>query len=154
MDLHEQDDGIKINDVVDLVSKSHCLTIYLKDLKEKLIQQFVSLKGYIIIQRRMTYYNNLFDEGVFKEPPKENIFSKLKRIVITKKPPPYYSNYRSNNTDYIQIYGDLISSLRKDFGYCKRPETYANPMLFSKTTSMNSTLALSTPKDVNICINE
>lgn len=154
MDLHEEDESIKINDVVELVSKSHCLTIFLKDLKEKIIQQFISLNGYIRIQRRITYYNHLFDEGIFKQPPKESFSSKLKRLIITRKPPPYYTNYRSENTDYIKICGDLISCLRKDFGYCKRPETYANPMLFSKTFSLNSRISQSTPKDVQISIDE
>lgn len=135
---HQEDSCIKISDIVSLMGYSHCLTSFLKMLKENLITQFFGKNGYQKIQLRIRYFNDMYKNKKFKIPPKESFFSKLNRLVLTKKPPPYYSDYRNYETNHKRIFGNLMFDIRKEFGYSRRLETLSVPQLLLKRMSKPS----------------
>lgn len=152
---HRDDESIMITEIIKLMYQSHSLTINLKLLKEQLILQFIGVNGYQRILRRIKYFNSMCDKQQYIEPPSESIISKLKRILITKKPPPYYTDYRDINTDYRVLKAELLYEMRLQFGYSKRLAISEKPTLKSRHSScrkfkMSSIEIVFTPtEDVN-----
>lgn len=151
----KNDEVIMISDIIKLMKQSHALTIILKVLKEELISQFVGINGYQKILRRIQYYNLMNDMQQYKDPPKEGVLSKLKRILITKKPPPYYTEYRNINTDYNLLKAELLYEIRVEFGYGRRLAVSDYPTLRSRPSSCKRNnissihIALTPTADVN-----
>lgn len=135
LEKHYGDESIMITEIIKLMHQSHCLTINLKLLKEQLILQFIGVNGYQKILRRINYFNSMCDKQQYIDPPTESIISKLKRILITKKPPPYCSDYRNINTDYRVLKAELLYEIRLQFGYSKRLRTSEKPTLKSRQSS-------------------
>lgn len=134
LDQHYKNKFIKIDDIMVIISYSHCLTFFMEALKESLINQFVGKHEYLKILFRIRYFNEMFNRKEYKDPPKEGFSSKLNRLIFSKKPPPYYSDYRSYHINYKGILASLVFEMRQEFGYSKRLGTSSVPQLFSRVS--------------------
>lgn len=153
---HHNDDNLHLKDVMKIVENSFILCDILYHFQSKIVKIIIDPKCYSEILHRKIYFDTVYDKDKMKSTPKERICSKLYRVLILHKPPPYLTNYRLIDTDYNELLAHIQIIIRNMFGYSKRPgqmseysfqseRSNSNYSKFLKTTS-SSTLATSSEK--------
>lgn len=84
---------------------------------------------YKIMKDRIYFYYNRFNNKIL--PPKEKCSTKLHRIIFSRRPPPYYYDYRIEGRS-LAGKCNIVLLMRKRFGYGKRKQS-SRPSLMKPT---------------------
>lgn len=121
MEIHRRERHISIQTISYEIEHLNLMKTTLQKLRSAIVTYFITASSYSQIMNRIQYYNriqSITDDKTFAQEP---CCSKCFRIVFTASPPPYHTEYRKKDTDYITVTANLLHTIRVKYGYSVRP---------------------------------
>lgn len=143
-----QQSGITVDDMSRIVFEHDILITPFNNLQDALIMNFIGKTNFQRIVQRINYYDTVLNITpdnpiLFISQPKEACCNKLIREVITREPPPYYTDYRVNHTDSKKSLKIVMSQLRTRYGYSRRLQASCARMSKASSRSTRPSIQLS-----------
>lgn len=124
--------SISIDEILKIVHSSQTITDTFEKLQLSIIEHFIGFKEFLTIKKRINYYNS----EVISELPKEGCFEMFGRL-LTKKPPAYYTEYRTIYSNHQTIMANFIFGMRRDYGYCKMIDRQSSSKMYLMPQSLS-----------------
>lgn len=121
LDTVRNQDRVTVSEIETILEINNSLSIPFWHLSKALITKFSKEKFYLQIMMRKQYYDaakNIKHGGIIVTP-EETCLAKVTRL-LTKEPPPYYTDYRCTVINVGNLRNSIQYTIRCKYGYSHR----------------------------------
>lgn len=119
----DQNGFLPLSEITNILKINRLLLQGIEKVRIEIIQKVIKDEFYLVIKRRIFYYNSYPPDDGFSKP-KEPCVTYLTRRLFSFRPPSYYYDHKPLNK---QVHLDeILFVIRKRYGYSSRPDRYSS----------------------------